>query len=73
MTSMLIRLAYDIQFELPAPVPMVALLNVHPSRAQDLLEPDELRVEPELRSRPATSTASAIDARASWRLRGRCG
>ena len=45
---MLIRLAYDIQFELPAQVAMVALLNVHPSRAQDLLEPDELRVEPEL-------------------------
>lgn len=45
---MLIRLAYDIQFELPAEVAMVALLNVHPSRAQDLLEPDELHVEPNL-------------------------
>jgi transglutaminase-like putative cysteine protease len=45
---MLIRLAYDIQFELPAPVAIVALLNVHASRAQDLLEPDELRTEPKL-------------------------
>ena len=45
---MLIRLGYDIQFELPAPVAMVALLNVHPSRAQDLLEPDELQTEPRL-------------------------
>ncbi|MGD0734065.1 MAG: transglutaminase family protein [Terracidiphilus sp.] len=45
---MLIRLAYDIQFELPAEVAMVALLNVHPSRVHDLLEPDELHVEPKL-------------------------
>jgi transglutaminase-like putative cysteine protease len=43
---MLIRLGYDIQFQLPWDVPMVALLNVHPSREKDLLEPDELRVEP---------------------------
>ena len=45
---MLIRLAYDIEFELPAPVAMVTLLNVHPSRAQDLLEADELQTEPKL-------------------------
>jgi transglutaminase-like putative cysteine protease len=45
---MLIRLAYDIQFELPAETAMVALLNVHPSRTHDLLEPDELKTEPRL-------------------------
>jgi transglutaminase-like putative cysteine protease len=45
---MLIRLAYDIQFEIPATVAMVALLNVHPSRASDLLEPDQLQTEPKL-------------------------
>ncbi len=45
---MLIRLAYDIQFELPAETAMVALLNVHPSRTHDLLEPDELQTEPRL-------------------------
>jgi transglutaminase-like putative cysteine protease len=43
---MLIRLGYDIEFELASPVAIVALLNVHPSREIDLLEPDELRVEP---------------------------
>jgi transglutaminase-like putative cysteine protease len=43
---MLIRLAYDIQFDIPASVPMVAMLNVHPSRVGDLLEPDELLIEP---------------------------
>lgn len=45
---MLIRLGYDIQFEVPAAVAMVALLNVHPSRAHDLLEPDELTIEPNI-------------------------
>jgi transglutaminase-like putative cysteine protease len=45
---MLIRLGYDIQFQIPTTVAMVALLSVHPSRAGDLLEPDELKTEPEL-------------------------
>jgi transglutaminase-like putative cysteine protease len=45
---MLIRLGYDIQFDIPAPVPMVAMLNVHPSRVPDLVEPDELVTEPGL-------------------------
>ena len=45
---MLIRLGYDIHFDIPAPVPMVALLSVHPSRRHDLREPDRLRVEPEV-------------------------
>ncbi len=43
---MLIRLGYDIQFNLFSPVPMVALLSVHPSRERDLLEPDEMRTDP---------------------------
>src|SRR5688500_7464030 len=43
---MRIRLGYDIRFDLTAPVPMVALLAVHPSRRADLREPDGVRVEP---------------------------
>jgi transglutaminase-like putative cysteine protease len=43
-----IKLGYDIQFELPAPVAMVTLLNVHPSRVADLRGPDSLRLEPEI-------------------------
>ncbi len=39
---MLIRLGYDIQFEIGQPVPMVALLSVHPSRRHDLKEPDRV-------------------------------
>lgn len=45
---MLIRLGYDLRFDLPAPVAMVALLHVHPSRERDLREPDSLLTEPEL-------------------------
>jgi transglutaminase-like putative cysteine protease len=42
----LIRFGYDIRFEVPAPVPMVALLYVHPSRLLDLRTPDDMQVEP---------------------------
>jgi transglutaminase-like putative cysteine protease len=47
---MLIRLGYDIEFNLPQPVALVALLNVHPSREADLREPDELHIEPQVRT-----------------------
>jgi transglutaminase-like putative cysteine protease len=42
----LIRLGYDIQFEIPAPVAMIALLNVHSSRFHALREPDHLQITP---------------------------
>jgi transglutaminase-like putative cysteine protease len=57
---MLIRLGYDIQFEIPAPVAMVALLSVHPSRAHYLVEPDELRIEPNI---PVTNYIDSFDNR----------
>ncbi len=43
---MMLRVGYDIQFEIPSPVPIVAMLNVHPSRVADLRASDELRIEP---------------------------
>src|SRR5437764_3788544 len=43
---MLIRLGYDISFDIPVEVPIVALLNVYPSRTRDLLEPDVLKLDP---------------------------
>jgi transglutaminase-like putative cysteine protease len=43
---MLIRLGYELIFDVPLGVPFVALLNVHPSRMPDLREPDDLRLEP---------------------------
>ena len=52
---MLIRLGYDIEFNIPQPVAIVALLNVHPSREADLREPDILHIE------PAVSTEQYFD------------
>ena len=43
---MLIRLGFDIQFEIPAPVVMIAVYHVHPTRRADLREPDEPRITP---------------------------
>lgn len=44
---MLIRLGYDIELDISKPLTIVAMLNVHPSRTADLLEPDEVRVSPD--------------------------
>ena len=46
---MLIRLGYDISFDIPLEVPIVALLNVYQSRVADLREPDILRIEPDVK------------------------
>src|ERR1700680_136780 len=43
---MLIRLGFDIQFEIPMRVPMIALFHVHPTRIPDLREPDEPTITP---------------------------
>ena len=43
---MLIRLGYDIQFDVTGEVPIVTLLNVHPSREQDLREADVFSADP---------------------------
>ena len=44
---MLIRLGYDIELQLSKPMTVVAMLNVHPSRTADLLEPDEIQISPD--------------------------
>ena len=43
---MIIRAGYKIAFECAAPTPMLLQLNVHPSRADDLLSSDAVRVAP---------------------------
>jgi len=43
---MKIRVGCDLTYEFAAPTPMVLMLNVHPSRAADLLAPDLIRVSP---------------------------
>jgi transglutaminase-like putative cysteine protease len=44
---MIIRIGYDIQFSVSTDTPIVTLLNVHPSRDVDLIEPDVVRTEPQ--------------------------
>jgi transglutaminase-like putative cysteine protease len=43
---MLIRIGYDIAFEVSNPTPMLLMLNVHPSRFNSLQGPEKLSVEP---------------------------
>ena len=43
---MLLRLGYDMQFELPEPAACVAQLRVHPSRVADLRTQDRVQMEP---------------------------
>jgi len=46
--KMLIRVGYEIEFNLSSETAMLAMLNVHPSRSLDLQEPDEVRTDPGL-------------------------
>ena len=41
-----IRIGYELTYDCLQPVPMVLMLNVHPSRLGDLVMPDEMVVEP---------------------------
>ena len=43
---MLIRIGYDISFELANPTPLITMLYVHPSRRKDLQATEEVTVEP---------------------------
>ena len=45
---MLIKIGYDIALNLPFPTAVVFVLRVHPTRAGDLLRPEDFRTEPML-------------------------
>lgn len=45
---MLIRIGYDVRFDVPLPVAMVGMLHVHPSRCGDLLGDDDVSADPPL-------------------------
>lgn len=48
---MKIRVGYELIYKLPQPTPMILTLNVHYSRASDLVEPDHLRTNPSVATR----------------------
>jgi transglutaminase-like putative cysteine protease len=41
-----IRAGYEISYEFPQPTPMIVVLNIHYSRASDLIRPDHMIVTP---------------------------
>ncbi len=43
-----IRIGYELTYDCPQPTPMLLMLNIHPSRAPDLLVPDRMVAEPEV-------------------------
>lgn len=43
---MLIRVGYELVFDVPARTPMLLALQTHPARASSLREPDKIHVEP---------------------------
>jgi transglutaminase-like putative cysteine protease len=43
-----IRVGYELIFECPQPTPMILMLNVHPTRVEDLVVPDLLTTDPHL-------------------------
>jgi transglutaminase-like putative cysteine protease len=47
---MKIRIGYELAYAMPQPTPMILTLNVHYSRASDLVQPDLIRFNPALTS-----------------------
>ena len=43
---MQIRVGFEMEYECPAPTPMILALHIHYSRAQDLVRPDYLMTQP---------------------------
>jgi transglutaminase-like putative cysteine protease len=54
---MQIRVGFEMLYEFVGRTPMVLMLNVHPSRALDVIKPDHLRIAPSL---PATRYTDAF-------------
>jgi hypothetical protein len=41
-----IQVGYELVYEFPQPTPLILALNVHFSRASDIVVPDHVRVQP---------------------------
>jgi transglutaminase-like putative cysteine protease len=58
LISLKIRAGFNIAFECPQDVPMLLMLNVHPSRRSDLLSADTIAISPKI---PTRSYRDAFD------------
>jgi transglutaminase-like putative cysteine protease len=54
---MQLRVGYELSYSFPQPTPMILVVNIHDSRASDLIVPDRLTTEPPI---PATSYRDAF-------------
>ncbi|HEX2789197.1 MAG TPA: hypothetical protein VHN17_02085, partial [Steroidobacteraceae bacterium] len=43
---MQIRAGYELIYQFPVPTPMILMLNIHHTRAHDLIQPDHLITDP---------------------------
>ena len=57
---MQIRVGYELVYECPQPTPMILTLNIHYSRASDIVFPDHLRTQ------PAVPLAAYRDSFGNW-------
>jgi len=57
---MKIRVGYELVYQCPQPTPMIVTLNIHYSRASDILEPDHLRLT------PSVPTSAYRDSFGNW-------
>ena len=57
---MKIHVGFDLTYESAHSTPMIFMLNVHPSRAHDLITPDRLRIT------PSRAISPYIDGRDGW-------
>src|SRR5580693_3614029 len=60
---MLIRLGYELVFQVPSRTPMLLMLFVHPSQAISLLEADRVHVEPDA---PVREFTDSLGNRCGW-------
>jgi hypothetical protein len=55
-----IHVGFDLTYESAHPTPMIFMLNVHPSRAHDLITPDRLRIMPSRAISPYSAKQHAV-------------
>ena len=46
MTSLLLRVGYELIYDCPQPTPMMLMLHIHHTRAGDIVEPDQMQTDP---------------------------
>lgn len=46
--NMLIKIGFDMEFEVLGPTPMILMLYIHPDRQADLRAPEKIKVEPDV-------------------------